>query len=51
MTLGIAHLSPIAALATGVVILLFPRILNLMVALYLIFVGILGLNEIHHFFG
>ncbi|MGP8123296.1 MAG: DUF3096 domain-containing protein [Xanthobacteraceae bacterium] len=25
--------------------------LNLMVALYLIFVGIVGLNEIHHFFG
>ncbi|MBW3612476.1 MAG: DUF3096 domain-containing protein [Chloroflexi bacterium] len=31
------------ALVTGVLILLFPRILNYLVAIYLIIIGVLGL--------
>jgi len=34
---------PIVALAAGVLILAMPRLLNYIVALYLILIGILGL--------
>jgi hypothetical protein len=44
MTLGIAHLQPIVALVAGVLILLMPRILNYVVAIYLIVTGIIGLG-------
>jgi hypothetical protein len=37
------HLSPLFALIAGIVILIFPRILNYVVALYLIVVGLIGL--------
>ncbi|HEV8029772.1 MAG TPA: DUF3096 domain-containing protein [Stellaceae bacterium] len=47
MTLSIAHLQPIVALIAGVLILLVPRILNYVVAIYLIVTGLLGLNIIH----
>ncbi|OYW49488.1 MAG: DUF3096 domain-containing protein [Rhizobiales bacterium 17-65-6] len=43
MTFDIVLLSPIIALVTGVLILIFPRLLNMLVAVYLILVGILGL--------
>jgi len=46
MTLSIAHLQPLVALIAGVLILLVPRILNYIVAIYLIVVGILGLGLI-----
>lgn len=36
------HLSPLAALIAGALILIMPRLLNYVVALYLIFIGILG---------
>jgi hypothetical protein len=36
-------LAPIAALIAGILILVMPRLLNYIVALYLIIVGILGL--------
>ena len=36
-------LQPIVALIAGVLILVMPRLLNYIVALYLIIVGILGL--------
>jgi len=49
MVISVAHLSPIAAILAGILILLFPRILNLVVALYLIFIGLVQLNAIHHF--
>ena len=41
MTLSIAHLQPLVALIAGVLILLVPRILNYVVAIYLIIVGII----------
>jgi uncharacterized membrane protein HdeD (DUF308 family) len=48
MHLDAAHpLLPIVSLAAGVFLLIAPRIA---VAVYLIIVGILGLNGIYHFF-
>jgi hypothetical protein len=49
MHLTVAHLSPLAALVAGILILLIPRLLNYIVAIYLILVGLAGLNTIHHF--
>jgi hypothetical protein len=49
MTLTAAHFSPLVALIAGILILIVPRLLNYIVALYLILVGIMGLNAIHHF--
>jgi len=46
MTVSIANLQPIVALAAGILILVMPRLLNYIVALYLILVGILGLGLI-----
>jgi hypothetical protein len=36
-------LQPIAALIAGILILMIPRLLNYIVAIYLIVIGILGL--------
>jgi hypothetical protein len=47
MTLGVNHLQPLVALIAGVLILLVPRILNYIVAIYLIIVGIIGLGLVH----
>ena len=41
--LTISHISPIVALLAGVLILIFPRALNYIVAIYLIIIGLLGL--------
>jgi len=49
MKLTIAHVLPLIALIGGILILLMPRLLNYVVAIYLILVGIIGLNGIHHF--
>ena len=48
MTLTAAHLSPIIALIAGILILILPRLLNYVVAIYLIVVGLIGLNGIYH---
>ena len=42
--LGLAE--PLIALIAGIVILVMPRILNYVIALYLIIVGLLGLGLI-----
>ncbi len=47
MVIGIAHLQPIVALVAGILILIIPRLLNIIVAVYLIFIGVLGLGIIH----
>jgi hypothetical protein len=44
-----AHITPLVALIAGILILLMPRLLNFIVAIYLIIVGLAGLNAIHHF--
>ena len=49
MVITATELSPIVALIAGILILIMPRLLNLIVALYLIFIGLVGLNEVHHF--
>jgi hypothetical protein len=49
MVLTVAHITPLVALIAGILILLIPRLLNFIVALYLIIVGLLGLNAIYHF--
>jgi hypothetical protein len=49
MVISATELSPIVALIAGILILIMPRLLNYIVALYLIFVGLMGLNAVHHF--
>ena len=44
MSLTIAHLQPIVALIAGILILIVPRLLNYIVAFYLILAGVLGLG-------
>ena len=46
MVIGIAHLQPIVSLIAGILILIMPRLLNFIVAIYLIFIGIVGLGLI-----
>ncbi|HCE29118.1 MAG: DUF3096 domain-containing protein [Verminephrobacter sp.] len=46
MTLHLG-LAPIISLLAGILILVFPRLLSTIVALYLIVIGILGLLGIH----
>jgi hypothetical protein len=43
MTISALTLTPLAALIAGVLILVMPRLLNYIVAIYLIVVGLLGL--------
>jgi hypothetical protein len=46
MTITMAQIQPLVAIVAGVLILLMPRILNYVVAIYLIIHGLLGLNII-----
>jgi hypothetical protein len=46
LTLTIAHLQPIVSLLAGILILIMPRLLNYIVAIFLIISGILGLGLI-----
>ena len=46
MIIGIGHLQPLVALLAGIIILLVPRILNYVIAIYLIVDGIIGLGII-----
>jgi hypothetical protein len=42
-SISAANLQPLVALIAGIVILIFPRILNYVIALYLVIFGLLGL--------
>jgi hypothetical protein len=44
MVFGATALSPALALLFGILILLFPRLLNFLVAIYLIVSGLIGLG-------
>jgi DUF3096 family protein len=46
MVIGYAHLQPIVSIIAGVLILLIPRLLNYIVAIYLIVVGLIGLGVV-----
>jgi hypothetical protein len=43
MTLDVLVIQPLVALIAGILILIIPRILNYVVAIYLIFIGLVGL--------
>ncbi len=44
MVIGLANIQPIVALLAGILILVVPRLLNYIVAAYLIFIGLVGLK-------
>ncbi len=44
MTITVAHISPIMSVIAGVLILIMPRLLNLIVAIFLILNGLIGLG-------
>ncbi len=46
MYLSSTNLSPLASLLFGILILIFPKFLNYLIAGYLIIVGLLGLGLI-----
>lgn len=43
MTISVLAIQPVIALVAGILILVMPRLLNYIVALYLVAVGIIGL--------
>ena len=43
MTIHIGNLAPIIALLAGILILMVPRLLNFIVAIYLIVIGLMGI--------
>jgi hypothetical protein len=45
MIISVSNLQPVAALIAGILILVIPRLLNYIVAIYLIIIGILGLAQ------
>jgi hypothetical protein len=49
MVITAAHIQPIVALIAGVLILLMPRVLNFVIAIYLIVVGLIGLGVLRMF--
>ena len=44
MNLTVAHISPIMSVIAGLLILIMPRLLNLVVAIFLILNGLIGLG-------
>ncbi|HWW48009.1 MAG TPA: DUF3096 domain-containing protein [Xanthobacteraceae bacterium] len=49
MTITAAHIPAIVALIAGILILIMPRLLNFVVAIYLIFIGLVGLGVLRAF--
>jgi hypothetical protein len=49
MTITAAHVPAIVALVAGILILIMPRLLNYIVAIYLIFVGLVGMGVLKMF--
>jgi len=43
MSLDVISVQPLVALVAGILILIMPRLLNYVVAFYLILIGVLGL--------
>jgi len=46
--INLTHIQPLVALLAGILILLQPRLLHYIVAIYLILVGIMGLGVRFH---
>jgi hypothetical protein len=49
MVVTSAHIPAIVALIAGILILLAPRLLNFIVAIYLIFIGLVGMGVLRMF--
>jgi hypothetical protein len=47
MVLTAAHLSPALAILFGILIFVFPRLLNYLVATYLVLSGLIGLGVLN----
>jgi hypothetical protein len=45
MTISLVNLQPLVALIAGILILIMPRLLNYIVAIYLIVIGVAGLAD------
>ena len=43
LTVNLVALQPLIALIAGILILVIPRLLNIIVAIYLIIIGLMGL--------
>ncbi|HEV7996453.1 MAG TPA: DUF3096 domain-containing protein [Stellaceae bacterium] len=43
MTIDVVAIQPLIALLAGILILLVPRVLNYVIAIYLILIGLIGL--------
>ena len=43
MSVNLIVIQPLVALIAGILILIMPRLLNIIIALYLIFIGVVGL--------
>jgi len=48
MIVTAAHITPLVAIIAGLLILIVPRLLSYIVAIYLLLVGFLELNAVHH---
>jgi hypothetical protein len=46
MTITAAHISPIMSIIAGLLILVMPRLLNLVVAIFLILNGLIGFGAL-----
>lgn len=44
MNISFTNLSPLMSLVFGILILMFPKFLNYLIAIYLIIVGVIGLG-------
>ena len=51
MNMTIVTIGPIVSLIAGVLILIVPRLLNYIVAIYLILIGLIGLFGVHGLHG
>jgi len=47
MNISMTNLGPLASLLFGILILIFPKFLNYLIAVYLIVIGIIGLGLIN----
>jgi Protein of unknown function (DUF3096) len=45
MNLTVVSIGPVVAIIAGILILIMPRLLNYIIALYLIITGVLGLSS------
>jgi|HubBroStandDraft_3_1064219.scaffolds.fasta_scaffold467089_1 hypothetical protein len=49
VTITNPHIMPVIAIIAGLLILVVPRLLSFIVAVFLLIYGLNGLNLIHHF--